>query len=122
MAGCALTAALLGRVPARRLRLGAADEPRGYALQLARWHFAWTWRAPDGGGCARALANGRVPSLSVWSAGDPLARGRDVRAVSDRLGVTTEPLRLEGLDHFGILRDPRTRRGINRGVPGSPGT
>ncbi|MEK6606446.1 MAG: alpha/beta fold hydrolase, partial [Myxococcota bacterium] len=87
MAGFALTAALLGRVPARRLRLGAADEPRGYALQLARWHFTSTWRSPDGLDYARALANVRVPSLSVWSAGDPLARGRDVRAITDRLGV-----------------------------------
>ncbi len=65
-------AALAGRLPARRLRVGSNDEPRGYVQDLARHWRTGDWRARDGFSYGAALSRVRVPIRAWVGAGDRL--------------------------------------------------
>jgi alpha-beta hydrolase superfamily lysophospholipase len=61
-----------GFLPARRLRVGTADEPLPYLQQLGRWLGEADWTAQSGHSYLADLPQVRVPILSVASVGDRL--------------------------------------------------
>lgn len=68
-----LVAWVVGYMPARRLRIGSADESLGYFRQFHQWITGDRWCDRSGAIDYHAgLANLRVPFLHVLSEGDPL--------------------------------------------------
>jgi predicted alpha/beta hydrolase len=61
---------LVGYVPARRLRVGSADESLDYARQMVGWTRSLTWAARDGFDYWAAMPSVSVPVLSIAAAGD----------------------------------------------------
>jgi predicted alpha/beta hydrolase len=79
---------LLGRFPARALRLGPEDEPPGVMIQWMTWNLRGRWWSDeDGLDYTDALARVRVPVLGVSGLGDRFfAPPRACRALVDMLG------------------------------------
>ena len=61
-----------GYLPARRLRVGTADEPLPYLQQVGRWLGEADWTAESGHSYLADMAQVRVPILSIASVGDHL--------------------------------------------------
>jgi pimeloyl-ACP methyl ester carboxylesterase len=108
----ALASRLLGRFPARRLRLGPEDELAPAMIQWLRWHRRRRWADPDGrdyDGLLRSLA---VPVLLLAGAGDrQRAPAATVRALHERIGSPDRTLLVCGrdtgfstdFDHVGLV-------------------
>ncbi len=61
---------LLGRFPARALRLGPEDELAGVMIQWMDWNLAGAWSGDDGTDYGQAIAALDVPLLVVAAAAD----------------------------------------------------
>jgi pimeloyl-ACP methyl ester carboxylesterase len=103
---------LLGRFPARFLRLGPEDELAGVMAQWMTWNLRGEWRAEDGLDYVRALAEVRVPALGMSGAGDTVFAPPDAcRSLVAMLGSDDAEYRLAGVetgfsedfDHPGIV-------------------
>jgi len=115
LAAAAFVAAgrLVGRVPARTLRIGSDDEPREYAEQFAIWARRG-FRARDGRDYRAALTRVHAPVLALVGDGDWMCRPADtrefladlphtpiIRCVGRVRGDASDP------DHFALLTDTR---------------
>lgn len=108
----------LGRVPARRLRMGSADESWDYFGRFPRWAARGDWTAADGFSYFGNLGRIDRPALAIAAAGDllfgvpacvrafvaPLPHHRFLLA--GRAGDIVLPF---DPDHMGIVTDPRSR-------------
>jgi len=112
------SARLFGYAPARALRLGTDDEPRGYVTQMGQWARSGQWRSRDGAiDYWTRLREVRAPTLSLVAAGDRLCTRRDAAELLEPLGTAEKGLEVVGRrsglpfdpDHFGIVRDPRAQ-------------
>lgn len=63
---------LVGRFPARRLRLGTEDVPREFVADFQRWVGTGAWTTASGRDYRAGLATITVPVLSVLGAADTL--------------------------------------------------
>lgn len=77
------TSRLLGRFPARALRLGPEDELAGVMIQWMNWNLAGSWRGDDGTDYGQAIAALDVPLLVIAAAADKWAPPRACRALLD---------------------------------------
>lgn len=101
---------LLGHAPIRRLRLGTADESRGYVAQLTGWASTGRWTSRAGTDYQAALANITVPTWAFVGAGDWMCQPRDAEAITGRIR-SSELLRIVGRtqgdaldpDHFQLF-------------------
>lgn len=117
MAGAFFASArLCGRMPARALRLGSEDEPRGYVAQFAGWARSGRWTSLAGVDYQAGLGTLRCPTLVVVGDGDWMCTPHDARALADRLSgpVTIRCVgRLRGdaldPDHFQLFTGERMR-------------
>jgi predicted alpha/beta hydrolase len=105
-----------GPHPARRLRLGTADESAGYVADFLRWARIGDWAARDGFSYLSHLGRVAVPVLGIVGAGDrtyaPSADVRDLLAALPRSTVEVVGL-ATGLPfdpgHMSIVLDARAR-------------
>lgn len=74
---------LLGRFPARALRLGPEDELAGVMIQWMDWNLAGFWRGDDGTDYGQAIAALDVPLLVIAAAADRWAPPPSCRALID---------------------------------------
>ena len=111
-----LVAAVVGYLPARRLRIGAGDESRLSLLETYPWIRVGPWRDPrDGFDYGEALARIRLPrAWLLAAAADPvLGHPRDVQRFAAELSPAAR-CSLIGRDtgysrdysHIGILTEP----------------
>lgn len=77
------TSQLLGRFPARRLRLGPEDELAGVMIQWMNWNLAGSWQGDDGTDYDAAIAALDVPLLVIAAAADRWAPPPSCRALLD---------------------------------------
>lgn len=112
---------LVGYLPARRLRLGSADEARSFWLQFNAWIRSDRWGTVDGRTDWWAgLEHIRTPMLHVMSEGDRLY-ARPAAAVRSSEPVPTRELLVLGRDdapgelsrmrpnHMGVVTNPRSK-------------
>ncbi len=108
------SARIAGHVPARRLRFGSDDEPRGYVDQFT----SWLWRGfstRDGSDYRALLPRVTSPTLALVGEGDWMCRPADTRAFLAQVpSLRTRCIgRVHGdaLDpnHFQLLTDSRLR-------------
>lgn len=93
-------ARVLGRFPARLIRLGPEDELPGVIVQWMSWCLDGHWRGADGTDYAAKLGELRVPTLALAGAGDRLeAPPQAVRALLERIGAADRSFLLCGRDH-----------------------
>lgn len=120
MAAATTLVRLRGRMPARGLRFGSADEAAGYWLDLDHVVRTNAWQAEDGTDWHRALSRLEMPYLCVVSDGDRLFTrpddgisfaaplpGRQVLRLGQ--GVTEPSLRGLVPSHMGLATDPRSQ-------------
>lgn len=108
---------LLGYAPIRTLRLGTADESRGYVDQLTNWARTGRWLSLRGIDYQAALSAITVPTHSFVGDGDWMCRPRDAEAIIGRIR-TSEALRIVGVkhgdaldpDHFELFTRPELTR------------
>lgn len=79
---------VLGRFPARALRLGPEDELAGVMIQWMDWNLARHWRGDDGTDYSRAIAALEVPLLVMAAAADRWAPPPACRALLDSVAST----------------------------------
>jgi alpha-beta hydrolase superfamily lysophospholipase len=102
--------AVVGHAPIRALRVGTADESKGYVAQLTGWARSGRWTSRAGVDYQAALANISVPTSAFVGAGDWMCRPRDAEAITGRIR-TSEALRIVGQaqgdaldpDHFELF-------------------
>jgi pimeloyl-ACP methyl ester carboxylesterase len=90
--------AALGRAPIRALRVGTADESRGYVSQLTGWALRGRWTSLGGVDYASALDAITTPTFAFTGAGDWMCRPADAAAITRRIR-SCEPLRVVGRKH-----------------------
>jgi alpha-beta hydrolase superfamily lysophospholipase len=101
----------LGRFPARALGMGSEDEAALVLGDWMSWNVGGRWLGRDGFDYLAALAAARTPYLGVAGAADHLFAPPDAcRQIVDAMGgggdfAVVGP----GLDHPGMLTDPRAR-------------
>jgi pimeloyl-ACP methyl ester carboxylesterase len=107
--GTMMLCRILGRFPARTLRMGSEDEA---ALVLSEW-MAWNvrgrWLGADGVDYLAALEHTRTPVLAVAGESDHMfAPAAACRALARRIGATATFAAVgPRLDHPGLLLNPR---------------
>lgn len=74
---------VLGRFPARALRLGPEDELAGVMIQWMDWNLAGHWRGDDGTDYGQAIAALDLPLLVIAAAADRWAPPPSCRALLD---------------------------------------
>lgn len=103
---------LLGRFPAKLLRLGPEDELPGVMSQWMSWNLEGEWLGEDQIDYAHALADVRVPVLAVSGAGDTtFAPPEACRQLMEMVGTEDATYVLAGretgfsedFDHPGIV-------------------
>jgi len=102
---------VLGRFPARALRMGAEDEAALVLGDWMSWNTGGRWVGRDGFDYLAALAAVRTPYLGVAAEDDHLFAPADAcRQMVSAVGAARKALRLvPHLDHRGMLLDPRAR-------------
>ncbi len=78
---------VLGRFPARALRLGPEDELPGVMIQWMNWNLDGRWIGDDGTDYGRALAGLDAPLLVIAAAADRWAPPPSCRALLDMVGA-----------------------------------
>jgi predicted alpha/beta hydrolase len=107
----AAVTAVVGRLPARRLRMGTDDEARGYVLQFVSNGLTARWRARDGFDYFAALERVRVPVLAIASDGDRLySPPEDVRGLMSAVPTARVEVLRDGPSHMGIVLDANSAR------------
>lgn len=108
--GCRTLALILGRFPARILRLGRDDEPGLMFAQWMAWNTAGRWLSRNGFDYLEALARVPTPYLGVAGERDPLfSPAYACREIVDRIGSSRKDLYIApSLNHPGLVLDPRT--------------
>jgi len=110
--GAILLARLLGRLPARALRLGPEDEAAHIIGDWMGWNVRGRWLGRDGFDYFAALPHLRTPFMAVAGEGDHLmAPPFACREVLDKVGAAQKKFLVGGphLDHAGLLIDPKAR-------------
>src|SRR5690606_14054006 len=82
------TSKVLGRFPARALRLGPEAALAGVMIQCMDWNLARHWRGDDGTDYSRAIAALEVPLLVMAAAADRWAPPPACRALLDSVAST----------------------------------
>src|SRR5712692_22219 len=102
---------VLGRFPARALRMGSEDEAALVLGDWMSWNTEGRWVGRDGFDYLAALAAVRTPYLGVAAKDDSLFAPADAcRHVVSAVGAARKALLLvPHLDHRGMLLDPRAR-------------
>lgn len=105
--------AMLGRMPARRLGMGSADEPGPLMRQFVRWSLQGSFRSADGSTDYWPLL--RAVRLPIWTcaatADTYYSTPARVRKFFDHLGSEDRSFRIFGreqgdpcdFDHFGLV-------------------
>jgi oxygen-independent coproporphyrinogen-3 oxidase len=110
--GTRTLARLLGRFPARLLRLGPEDELPGVMAEWMTWNLRGEWRGHDGTDYVRALADVRLPVLGISGAGDTIFAPPEACRALIRMTGSTDPQYClagtatgfsEDFDHPGIV-------------------
>lgn len=90
---------VLGRFPARILRLGPEDELPGVMAQWMTWNLRGEWLGDDGVDYVAELADVRTPVLAVSGAGDRVfAPPHACRALMEMVGTDDATYVLAGRD------------------------
>lgn len=100
----ARSAALLGFVPARWLKVGSDDEPRRYADDLHRWVATGQWRSRAGTDYWQMLARVEAPTWAISGEGDWMCTFADAQAIAGQLPEQRPPRRVGHA--FGDAIDP----------------
>ena len=101
---------VMGRFPARPLRLGSEDEPALVLSEWMSWNPRGSWIGRDGFDYLGALKRDRTPWLAIAGSGDTVfAPAGACRALVARVRGVTHTLSVvgPGLSHRGLLLDPR---------------
>ncbi len=101
---------LLGRFPARVMRLGPEDEAALVLSDWMMWNVRGRWSGSDGFDYLAALINLPTPLLSIAGSADRLfAPPGSCRRLAERLGGPRTTFAVVGpdLDHRGLLLDAR---------------
>lgn len=98
-------AAVCGRVPARRLRLGPQDESQHLVSQMHRWVRTGRWTADDGFDYQAALPGVTTPTLALTGSRDTYCSPRESARLTDCLAGPVDRRTFEA-DHFGFFRAP----------------
>ncbi|HEX9611861.1 MAG TPA: alpha/beta fold hydrolase [Gemmatimonadales bacterium] len=101
---------IMGRLPARALRLGPEDECARVFGDWMLWNAKGRWTGRDGFDYLAALPSVRSPYLGVAGDADRLlAPARRCSELVERVGATTKELLICGprLDHVGLVLGPR---------------
>jgi len=122
--GFAVSVRPRGYFPARRLRMGPADESAPYVRDLCRFWFEDRWSSGDGTDWWAGLRRVRARVLAIAGAGDrlyahPVAMRQFCAGFpSDRASFEVAGRGAHGLDHdpghVGVACDPRSRPLWNR--------
>ena len=110
--GTIMLARLLGRLPARALRLGPEDEAAHVIGDWMGWNVRGRWLGRDGFDYFAALRRLHTPLLAVAGEGDHLmAPPFACRQVFEQAGATRKQFVVAGprLNHSGLLIDPKAR-------------
>jgi hypothetical protein len=103
---------LLGRFPARLLRLGPEDELPGVMAQWMAWNLEGRWIGDEGTDYVERLAGLDLPILGMSGAGDTVFAPPDAcRALVEMVGGDDRTYRLAGretgfdedFDHAGLV-------------------
>ncbi|MGE3457122.1 MAG: alpha/beta fold hydrolase [Kofleriaceae bacterium] len=116
MTGLRGMARWLGRVPARGLGFGHADEPATYVRQLTGWTRTQRWESLDGIDYFAAASAITTPVYPYTGAGDWVCTPQDASGFSARI-PTARPLRTVGkvlgdaidADHFNVVSERELR-------------
>ncbi|MGE0870013.1 MAG: alpha/beta fold hydrolase [Kofleriaceae bacterium] len=116
MTGLRAMAQLLGRVPARGVGFGHADEPNTYVRQLTGWTRTQRWESLDGIDYFAAAGGITTPVYPYTGAGDWVCTPSDATGFAARI-PTARPLRIVGTahgdaidaDHFNVVSEHRLR-------------
>jgi predicted alpha/beta hydrolase len=112
---------LLGRFPARLLRLGPENELPGVMAQWMTWNLRGEWRGADGLDYGSELSSVRTPVLAMSGAGDRVFAPPDAcEGLIDMLGSEDRTYRLAGratgfsedFDHPGIVVSKAARKEV----------
>lgn len=112
---------LLGRFPARLLRLGPEDELPGVMTQWMTWNLRGEWRSHDGLDYVRELGEVRAPVLGMSGAGDRVfAPPEACRALVEMMGSDDALYRVAGresgfsedYDHPGLVVSRAARQEV----------
>ena len=99
---------MLGRFPARMLRMGSENEAALVLSEWMAWNLRGRWVGADGYDYLAALQWVRAPFLGLAGAGDRLFAPVDAcRALVDRVGAGSRTFAVVGLGlgHGGLLLD-----------------
>ena len=104
------SAQVFGRAPTRTLRIGTADEAKGYVMQMSGWVRSGRWTSLRGADYLASLRAIDVPTVSCASVADWMCTPHDAAQIAGRI-TTARPMRLVGRahgdaidpDHFGLL-------------------
>lgn len=111
---------VLGRFPARALRLGPANEPPGILGQWSDWTIGAHWTGRDGFDYRAGAARVTAPALAIAGGGDLLTPPSSCRRLLDSLGSTDREMvvcgRREGFSksftHNRLVLSPPARREV----------
>lgn len=108
------TSNLLGRWPARLLRMGPEDELPGVMSQWMTWNLRGHWIGDDGTDYTAGLADLHMPVLMIAGARDWFfAPPPACRALFERVGSAHKQFVVhEGLDHVGLVVSRRARKEV----------
>ena len=110
--GMMMLARLLGRFPARTLRLGPENEAARVFGDWMSWNVKGRWLGRDGFDYFAALPRLRTPYLAVAGQGDHLmAPAYACHEVFEKVGTAHKKFVAAGpqLSHAGLLIDPKAR-------------
>lgn len=105
------TSQLLGRFPARLLRLGPEDELPHVMSQWMNWNIKGHWLGDDGTDYTRGFAGIDLPLLMIAGAADRFfAPPYACRGLFDMMGSNRKQFEVfDGLDHVGLVVSKRAR-------------
>jgi pimeloyl-ACP methyl ester carboxylesterase len=102
---------LLGRFPARLLRLGPEDELPHVMSQWMTWNIEGHWTGDDGTDYSQGLAHIQQPCLMIAGTADRMfAPPYACEGLFKMIGSTRKQFKVfEGLDHVGMMISRRAR-------------
>ena len=106
-----MTSQLLGRFPARLLRLGPEDELPHVMSQWMNWNIKGHWIGDDGTDYTKGFAHIQLPLLMIAGTADRFfAPPYACRGLFQMMGSTRKQFEVfEGLDHVSMLVSKRAR-------------